>query len=457
MTAYRASLINTSSVTALSALLYLASPGVVLRAEVHQVSNTRSFKSALFKAFDGDEIWLAPGTYSGRFDATRLVGVTIKSADVNHRAIIDAAGAGEGIKLSSATRVTISDLIIQNASENAISIDDNGFGAPSTNISLRNLLIRNGQGHGVKFAGVDRFSIEKLQIQDWGNGFAAINLLGAHDGSVASSLIQRTNTSGGFGVKVEAGSASVTIRANRFVDCGERAIQFGGGVRPDTFRPQPAGDVAARDLVAEGNVIVNRGADGGGIRAAVAFVNVSGSVFRNNLVYRPSVGVGSILKENPLPGFVDTQHGAFNNNIVVWHEGDVFTPRCFIIGPATLAQTFHFAGNSWFNVTKPTGSTLGLPATETDGKHGVDPNVNPDSVIPWRFRWGIWLVNATDQPQTYRLAESQSVQLATPNAGGELDLGRSDPLIGSWNLSPLKSPVVELDAFSYAVLIDASR
>jgi hypothetical protein len=432
----------------------LASSAAVLHADVLHVSDTRSFKSALFKAFDGDEIWLAPGSYFGRFDAIRLVGVTIRSADVNNRAIIDAARAGEGIKLSSATRVTISDLIIQNASENAVSIDDNGFGALSTNIKLQNLLIRNGLGHGVKFAGVDRFSIERIQIKDWGNGFAAINLLGAHNGRVQSCLIQRTSTSGGFGVKVEGGSTNVNIRANRFVDCGERAIQFGGGVPPDTFRPQPARDIAARNIVAEGNVILNRGADGGGIRAAVAFVNVNGSKFRNNLVHRPSICVGTILKENLLPGFVDTQRGVFKNNIVIWHEGDVFAPQCFIMGPATLPGTFRFEGNTWFNATKPANSTLGLPATEAGGKHGVDPNISPDAVIPWMFDWGLWLVNATEQQQAYHLREPLSLQLATPNKGAELDLSRSDPLVGSWTLSPLRSAVVKLEALSHAVLVE---
>jgi hypothetical protein len=62
-------------------------------------------------------------------------------------------------------------------------------------------------------------------------------------------------------------------------------------------------------------------------------------------------------------------------------------------------------------------------------------------------------VNATDQRQVYELDALQSFQLATPSAGAEFDLNRSNPLIGRWSLSPLKSPVLELDAFSYVLLV----
>ena len=319
---------------------------------------------------------------------------------------------------------------------------------------MRNLVVRNGGGHGIKLTGVDRFLIDGVTLLDWGNGFAAFNLLGAHDGVVQNSLIQRTNTSGGFGIKVEAGSANVTIRANRFVESGERAIQFGGGVTSNVFRPQPPGDVAASDVFAEGNVIVDKGAAASGIHAGVAFINVNGTTFRNNLIFRPNTFVGRILKENNNPGFVNTQNGVFKDNVVIWSNGDVSPSQPFNVGNNTLPATFHFEGNTWFNSTNPANSTVTLPATEIGGVYGVDPGIGPNSVIPWSFDWGIWLVNATAAPQSFDLGTPTALLLATPNEGAELDIGLADPLIGNWTLAALSSSMIGLDAFSYAVLVE---
>jgi hypothetical protein len=423
------------------------------RPEVVSVYDARSLQAALLNAATGDEIVLAPGVYHGGFGRAALTGVTIRSADPQDPAVIDAAGAGEGLRLASARRVTISDVTIQHASENGINIDDHNFVTPSTDITLRNLLIQNGAGHGIKFAGVDRFHIDRVKVVDWGSGFAAINLLGAHDGVVENSLFQRIATNKGFGVKVEAGSANVAIRANRFVMAGERAIQFGGSVQPPVFRPQPAGNVAATNLVAEGNVIVDRGAVDNEMRSAVAYINVNGAVFRNNLIRRPGIFVGRILKENLLPSFIDTQNGVFNENVVVWQEGDIHASQLFNVGPGTLPATFKFQRNTWYNSTNPAGSLVGLPADEIDGNYGAKPNVSPDNVIPWKFDWGIWLVNATERQQFYDLDESAPLKLATPQAGAKLDLGSSSPLVGTWTQSPLPSKRVDLKPYSNAILI----
>jgi hypothetical protein len=438
------------------ATICLTAWGNSLFADVFNVNDTNSFYAALVNAADGDEILLQPGVYPGRFEAISLKGVTIRSADVTNRAIIDALGFGEGIKLASADRVTIADLIIQNASENGINIDDGGFLVPSTNITLRNLWIRDGGGHGIKTAGVDHFLIDRVRVTDWGSGFAAMNLLGAHDGLVQHSFIERVTTFDGFGIKVEAGSTDVAIRANRLVDAGERAIQFGGGVGSSVFRPQPAGDVAADDIIAEGNVIVDRGAAGAGIRAAVAFANVNGTTFRNNLVFRPGIFVGRILRENFEPGFVDTQNGTFEDNIIIWHEGDIFAPLAINVSIGTLPETFHFEGNTWFNASDPTNSFVTLPVNETNGQYGINPRVGPDSVVPWQFDWGMWLVNATELPQAFNLGASASLLRATPNEGASFDISLSDPLIGDWTLSRLDSPLVALEPFSDLVLVEAT-
>jgi hypothetical protein len=244
----------------------------------------------------------------------------------------------------------------------------------------------------------------------------------------------------------------VVIRANRFVDAGERAIQFGGGVGVGAFRPQPPGNVAASNIVAEGNVITYEGSPSG-IRAGIAFVNVNGTTFRNNFVHRPRTFVGRILKENNSPGFVDTQNGVFKDNIIYWNNGDFLPAFTFNSSINTLPATFHFDGNMWYNATNPANSNVTLPAAETNGTYGVNPNIGISSVVPWDFDWGMWLVNATDAPQSFNLGASAMLLRADPTAGAKLDLGQTNPLIGNWTFSPLSSPVVDLEAFSHVVLV----
>jgi hypothetical protein len=433
--------------------LVLATPMHEAAAQVIPVSDSASFQAALDTATSGQQIVLAPGVYPGRFTATGLADVAIRSADANDPAVIDAAGLGEGIKFSSIKSVAISDLIIRNASVNGINIDDGGFIELSENVTIRNVDLRDGGGDGIKLTGVFGFHIDQVKVVGWGGDWTAVNFIGSHDGVVERSYFENLAAGSGAGVQAKAGSADIVIRANRFVNANERSIQIGGSGQVEFFRPQPAGNVHAARIVAEGNVILNNGNVGQGIRAAASFVNVGDGILRNNVVHRPSIYALRILKENLEPPFIDTQNGVIDDNIFLWNHGDL--SDAVNVGWSTLPATFEFEANQWFNLTSPANSQLPLPVAEVDGVYGVNPQVDLRGITPWDFSWGKWLVNTSDLIDSVPIDSSQDFLLATPGEDATLDIGAVNPLIGEWSLEPVAAGAFTVDPFSYAVLLRA--
>ncbi len=416
------------------------------------VSTASGFNNALANAVVGDEIVLEPGTYAGGFFVTNLNGVTIRSADPSNRAVINAQGFGEGLKLSSPKNVIVRDLIIEKASSIGLHVDDGSHVEIADGVTLQNILIRNGGGDGIKLTGVDNFHVDRVQVIGWSGFGNAVNLLGSHFGIVERSYFENSTPASGTGVQTKGGSTDIAIRGNRFWNANERSIQIGGATSSSAFRPQPPGDVEAARIVAEGNFIFHNGNVGQGIRSAVSFVNVADGVFRNNVVVRPSLYAVRILKENRNPGFINTQNGTISNNIFLWNQGDL--SQVVNVGSQTLPATFTFAGNQWYNATSPGNSQLPLPSPETGGIYGVDPQLDYRGITPWNFSWGTWLVNTSDLPDTETLDSGQTFRLAIPGPGAVLDIGQANPLIGSWTVEPVTSTTFSVSPFSHAVLIN---
>ncbi|HUS48008.1 MAG TPA: right-handed parallel beta-helix repeat-containing protein [Phycisphaerae bacterium] len=413
------------------------------------VSDDNSLRQALNNANPGDEILLSPGTYAGGLYVVGLTGVTMRSLDAGAPAVIDAGGGNECMHLVDPVGVTVKDLIFQNANDNGINIDDGGtYATPADGVVLRNVTVLNtnpdGNHDGIKLSGVDNFHVDRCRVVTWGG--SAIDMVGCHQGLIENSYFADPSGLGSTGVRPKGGSANIIIRANRLVDASDRAISIGGSTGLLYFRPQPPGTVEADNIIAEGNVVIRS-------EASVAYINIDGGVtVRRNFIYRPQHWVMRILKENTNPGFVDTARGEFLDNVVVWHQGDLST---FVnIGSNTLPGTFVFARNQWYNATSPGNSTPSLPAPETDGVYGVDPGLDVDEIVPWTFEGGLWLVNANDAGKTTTVASPESVRLATPGAGAELDFDQTYPLIGQWSFSALEGPSFSMEAFSQAVLID---
>jgi hypothetical protein len=124
-------------------LLWMAvGPSRPALAVIRVVTNTSQFETPLDAATEGDEIHLQPGVYSGGHYRANLSGVTIRSANPANQAIID--GGSNGIQLSDATNVTISDLVFRNQVDNGLNIDDGGtYNTPASGITLRNLTVRD--------------------------------------------------------------------------------------------------------------------------------------------------------------------------------------------------------------------------------------------------------------------------------------------------------------------------
>ena len=438
-------------------LIWLVGWSSIVEAGDLLVDSRAEIVAALAAAQPGDRILIEPGTYSGGFLQSGLTGVTIRSADPANPAIIQ-GGGGSGIQLGDATDVVIEHLIFQGASGNGINIDDGGsFSTPSTNITIRDVVVRDVGGDinrdGIKLSGVTGFTIDRVQIIDWGASGSAVDPTGSHNGLIQNSLFRQTKDgTGGTVVRPKGGSKNITIRANRFeLPTGtRRAIQAGGGVpNPDLFRFID-GDCcyAADEIVAEGNVIL-------GASSAFSYANIDGGIFHHNYAERPNDWVIRILNEQQSGNYVETQNGQFLNNKIVFNDTATEFRRAVNIGPMTLPQTFVFEGNQWFNQADPTrgGSFPILPAPETNGIYGVDPEIDPDRPIAWDFDWGRWIVNASELDGIFTPDDPTQFRIATPGPGATFLPLEANPLQGNWTLSSIIGPDLSVDSFSQIVLL----
>lgn len=420
------------------------------------VATTGEFSTALSAAAAGDEIVLQPGVYGGGHYRANLQGVTIRSADPANPAIIE--GGSNGIQLSDAADVTISDLVFRNQVGNGLNIDDGGtFDTPSTNITLRNLEVRDivtaGNHDGIKLSGVDDFLIENVQVLNWGTGGSAVDMVGCHRGLIQNSHFIHTNSSnGGTTLQPKGGSKDITFRANRIeLPRGAgRAVQAGGSTGTQFFRfVEGDSGYEADQIVAEGNVII-------GGSSAFSWVNIDGGVFHHNVVSRPGQWVARILNENGGLPIVDTQNGVFQDNRIVYNDTASEFSTAVNVGPETLPSTYRFARNQWLNLANPTpgGSTPNLPAPETDGTYGVVPAPSTDGPHVWEFAWGKWIVNANATPQTVDASAFQSLRQASAGGDGSFHPLAEDPLHGVWSSVAVATPTLQLPAFSQTILID---
>ena len=65
------------------------------------------------------------------------------------------------------------------------------------------------------------------------------------------------------------------------------------------------------------------------------------------------------------------RNGVFTDNIVAFRSDELST--AVNVGPNTAPQTFTFARNWWYCLNDPAASTPSLPAAETGGVYGIDP------------------------------------------------------------------------------------
>jgi hypothetical protein len=439
-------------------LLMAMAPLCVREASAVQrvVSTTSQFSSALAAAGPGDEIVMQPGVYGGGHFRANLQQVTIRSADPANQAIID--GGNNGIQLSDASDITIADITFRNQIDNGLNIDDGGtFAKPASNITLRNITVRDivttGNHDGIKLSGVNDFLIDKVQIFNWGTGGSAIDMVGCHHGLIQNSHFLHTNTAnGGTTLQPKGGSKDIVFRANR-IDLPRgagRAVQAGGSTGTQFFRfVDGDSNYEANQIVAEGNVII-------GGSSSFSWVNIDGGVFHHNVVNRPGQWVARILNENQGNSIVDTQNGQFLDNRIIYNDTASEFSTAVNVGPETLPATYTFARNRWLNQANPTaaGSTPSLPVAETGGTYGVDPIAPIDAAHVWDFPWGKWIVNANATQQSVDIAGFDARRRAIPGDSAKFKPLDANPLSGNWTSAIVPASPVQLPAFSQMILIN---
>ncbi len=433
----------------LTLVLLLACSSACLQAAELIVSTSAQLRNALQTAGTGDTILLQPGTYTGGLYRENLTGVTMRSVNPENRAII--SGGNTNLQLSDAQDVTIEDLIFEDGVFNGLNLDDGGtFATPATNITIRNIVVRRagntGNEDGIKLSGVTGFTIDGVEVDDWGDGGSAIDMVGSHNGLIQNSWL---HTSGGSsGIRPKGGSKNITIRANRIeMPIGKgRAIQAGGSTGSQYFRfIDGDSGYEANNILAEGNVVL-------GGNSAFSWVNIDGGRYHHNYVHRPGTWTMRILNENQGTGIIDTRNGQFHDNIVFYHDSPSEYNRAVNIGSETEPDTYQFARNQWYNEVMPSESTPDLPTSEIDGVYGVDPGVDPDQAISWTFAWGIWIVNATAEASTVLVDSPGDFLLASPGKTGVYHPSQATPFHGQWAFAPLTNGQVTLPAFSQIIL-----
>ncbi|MCD6359317.1 MAG: right-handed parallel beta-helix repeat-containing protein [Armatimonadetes bacterium] len=346
----------------------------VVRADgaVTTVADTGALRQAVLNAKPGDIIKVAAGEYRGTIWLENVHGaegapIIIEAEEPDNPPVIH--GGTECMHFVDASWVELRGLTLTGASGNGLNIDDGGsYDTPTHHITLRDLTVTDigpdGNHDGIKLSGVDDFLVQGCTIERWGRGGSAIDMVGCHRGLITGCTFRHEPLQTGSGIQNKGGTTDIVIRRNLFENAGARAVNIGGSTGLQYFRPPPQG-YEAKDITVEGNVFV-------GAQAPVAFVGADGATVRFNTFYLPGKWVMRILQETREPGFVPCRNGVFTDNIVVfrsdrWGEGGVN------IGPATAPETFSFARNLWYCLDRPERSRPSLPAAETDGLVGVDP------------------------------------------------------------------------------------
>ncbi|MBL9127563.1 MAG: hypothetical protein JNL97_07950 [Verrucomicrobiales bacterium] len=343
------------------------------------VRDASGLRGAVATARPGTRIRIAAGTYAGGFFFANLRGesnapIVLAAEDPSNPPVI--RGGANGMQFTDPAHVELHDLAFVGATGNGLNIDDGGtFDTPARDLVLRGLRVTDvgpgGNRDGIKLSGVVAFRVEGCTVERWGTGGSAIDMVGCHEGLIASNVFRHfpaTSTEVANGVQTKGGSRNILIRGNRFEHAGSRSVNIGGSTGLEFFRPPwaPTGDRwEAKDIRVEGNTFL-------GSLAPIAFVGVDGAEVRYNTIYRPGRWAIRILQETTAAGFVPSRNGRFTDNLVVFHSSQ-WAAGGVNVGGGTAPSTFRFSRNAWYCLDRPTASRPSLPVAETEGTYGIAP------------------------------------------------------------------------------------
>jgi hypothetical protein len=322
-------------------------------------------------AVPGAAVRILPGTYPGRVWISDLAGtadqpVWIGGIPGGARPVI--AGGDEGLHLSRVAYLVVHDLEVEGATYNGINCDDGGdYDNPlaTHNLVFRRLSIHDigsdGNQDCLKLSGVDHYWVLDSDFARCGGGGSGsgVDHVGCHDGLLARNWFHDLS---GNAIQSKGGSTDIEIRWNRFADSGQRSLNLGGSTGFEYFRPPLStteSNAEARNL------------------AAIAYVGCVGCVVANNTIIDPDNWILRILQETtttPPYTFEACRNGVFMNNLVYFNRNDLSTD--VNVGPNTDAGSFTFANNLWYAWDNPSQSQPNLPAAESGGLYGDDPDLD---------------------------------------------------------------------------------
>ncbi len=336
---------------------------------------------ALQDAAPGTAIRLHSGTYADRINISDLHGTSenpiwIGGAPDETPPIL--TGATEAMHLSKVSYLILHDLEVQGTltSQNGINADDGGEvdnPLATHHLIFRNLSIHHIGGTGnqdcLKLSGVNEYFVLNSSFGFCGGGISGsgIDHVGCHQGLIVGNTIHDT---AGSGIQVKGGSEDIEIRANHFIDAGERSVNIGGSTGFAYFRPP----LSTTDPNFESkNIRVIANLFEGSV-APLAFVGTVESLALNNTIINPDNWLIRILQETTTSGdieFLPCGDNALINNLFYFDRSQLST--YLNIGPNTASDTFTFANNLWYAHDQPGNSQPNLPVTETNPIVGVDP------------------------------------------------------------------------------------
>ncbi|MCW3053228.1 MAG: hypothetical protein JWN14_2398 [Chthonomonadales bacterium] len=363
-------------------LLPLASVGMACASQARQgnpidrhVRTADEFRRAVLEAKPNTRILLGPGDYQGPFFFSNVRGeqgrpIIIAGEDPQHPPRI--RGGGECLHFSSVAWLELKSLLLTDAGDNGLNMDDGGkVEMPSHDLLLSRIQVKNigpeGNRDGIKLSGLDRFSLVNCSVERWGSDGSAIDMVGCHHGTVKDCVFRQ---GGASAVQMKGGCADMRVTHCLFENYGERGVNIGGSTGMPFFRP-PVTSMPKNGRYEARAITVEHCTFTGG-STPVAFVGVDGARVESNTIYLPQRWALRILQETRGQGFVPSRNGVFEKNLIVFHS-DQWSEGGVNIGSGTAPDTFLFARNFWFCVDRPDRSSPKLPTPESQGVYGRDP------------------------------------------------------------------------------------
>ncbi len=333
------------------------------------------------RAVPGTAVRIQPGTYGGGIYSSGVAGtavapIWIGGSDPQHPPVI--SGGGTGIQFSRSAYVILHDLEVTGAASNGINFDDGGDTAnplAAHHLLFQRLFIHDIGGSGnqdaLKLSGLrDYFVLDCRMTRNGGGGSGSgIDQVGCHRGMIAGCIF--TDLSGNA-VQVKGGSEDVEVRWCWIQNAGERGINIGGSTGFQYFRPPlstTAPNFEAKNIRVLSNVFV-------GSVTPFAFVGCVNSIAANNTIIDPVNWLFRILQETrstPEYTFLASGANSLSNNLFYFSRGQIRTH--VNIGAYTAPDTFHFSNNLWYAHDNPGASAPSLPAPETNGLYGQNPQL----------------------------------------------------------------------------------